>query len=66
MAFRPSKSMPIVSGSGSENVDHVWPTVVADDEDDIRTRYAHAQLAYVCAGRKTPGGSTFADPIGVR
>ncbi len=26
MAFRPSKSMPTVSASGSENVDQVWPT----------------------------------------
>ena len=26
MAFRPSKSMPMVSASGSENVDQVWPT----------------------------------------
>ena len=26
MAFRPSKSIPIGSASGSENVDHVWPT----------------------------------------
>jgi hypothetical protein len=26
MAFRPSKSIPMVSASGSENVDHIWPT----------------------------------------
>ena len=26
MAFRPSKSIPMVSAAGSENVDHVWPT----------------------------------------